>query len=102
MKKKQLHKLVLTEIVKYELTKKLHEDEVARGGLADGMTIGDIARRHQISIKDLIEKVKYGMKIEREHTLNDDLAFEIALDHLYEDPDYYSDEKRSERKNRLI
>ena len=31
-----------------------------------------------------------GSKVEREHTSSDDLAREIAMDHLKEDPRYYT------------
>ena len=31
-----------------------------------------------------------GIKVEREHTKSDDIAREIAMDHLKEDPRYYT------------
>lgn len=34
-------------------------------------------------------EIKIGNSIEREHTSNPDIATEIAMDHLTEDPEYY-------------
>lgn len=38
-----------------------------------------------------------GMKHEREHTNSDEIAREIAMDHLTEDPEYYKKLKRVEK-----
>jgi len=49
------------------------------GGLADDMT------------EDMFdpEQLTKGIKVELEHTNEEDLAKEIAMDHLAEDPYYY-------------
>jgi hypothetical protein len=60
------------------------------GGLAKGMTLNDIAKHHNISPQTLKNEFIKGYAIEREHTTDVDIAKEIALDHLYEDPNYYS------------
>ena len=49
------------------------------GGLADDMQPEDF---------DPIE-LMWGVKVELEHTSNKQIAMEIAMDHLTEDPDYY-------------
>jgi hypothetical protein len=49
------------------------------GGLSDGKNPEDFDQ------KALAE----GMKIEMEHTSDKEIAKEIAMDHLTEDPDYY-------------
>jgi len=36
------------------------------------------------------EQLKIGVKIEREHTEDPDIALQIAKDHLAEIPDYYT------------
>lgn len=41
------------------------------------------------------EQLKMGIEVEREHTKDDALATEIALDHLSEDPQYYSNLKNA-------
>ena len=60
------------------------------GGLAKGMTLSDIAKHHKISPQTLKNEFIKGYAIEREHTTDINIAKEIALDHLYEDPNYYS------------
>lgn len=36
------------------------------------------------------EQLEIGIKVEMEHTTNEDIAKKIALDHLAEIPDYYT------------
>jgi len=59
-----------------------------KGGLADGMIPQDFS----------VEQLKKGVKVEREHTKDDMLALEIAMDHLYEDKKYYDHLEEMEKK----
>ena len=59
------------------------------GGLADGMTLEDLAKKHKVNVDHLKEQLAKGVKVELEHTSDKKLAEEIAMDHLTEDPDYY-------------
>jgi hypothetical protein len=64
--------------------------ENIKGGMAEGMDLQDIADKHGISV-DIIEREhKMGVKIEHEHSPDDDIAGEIAKDHLSEFPTYYT------------
>jgi len=63
------------------------------GGKADKYTIKDIADKHGVSIEEIDKELKIGIKIELEHTNDVKLAREIAMDHLYEFPDYYTNKK---------
>ncbi len=65
------------------------EDQIP-GGLAKGMDLKDIAKHHKISPQTLKNEFIKGYAVEREHTTDINIAKEIALDHLYEDPNYYS------------
>jgi len=65
------------------------EDNIP-GGLTDGMTLEDLADYHNTSIDVLIDKVSDGVNTEMEHTSDMSIALEIAMDHIYEDLDYYS------------
>lgn len=56
-----------------------HKDQIA-GGLADRNNPRDF---------DPVQ-LKKGIKVEFEHTKDHNLAQEIAMDHLSEDPEYYS------------
>lgn len=60
------------------------------GGLAYGLTLKDIARKHQVPIKFLKEQLKMGIIVEYEHTSDPTISKKIALDHLFEMPNYYT------------
>jgi len=60
------------------------------GGLAKGLNLGDIARKHNNDINELTKEFQRGIKVEIEHTTDINLAKEITLDHLFEDPKYYT------------
>lgn len=66
------------------------------GGLAKGMSLADIAKHHKMPIKSLKTKLEQGIKTEMEHTTDKSIAREIAMDHIYEDPNYYSKLKKIE------
>lgn len=81
------------------------EGEHIPGGRAQGMSLEDIAKKHhkdgsKFSIPSLVrmleaEMVK-GIRVEMAHTKNIKIAMEIAKDHLYEDPKYYTKLKKIE------
>lgn len=70
-------------------TKKLMTEDKIAGGLADKITIYDIANKHNVDIDQIVLQLQKGIKVEMEHTSDTKVAEEIALDHLYELPDYY-------------
>jgi GNAT superfamily N-acetyltransferase len=72
-------------------------DEI-EGGNADNLTIGDISKKHNVGITDILEQLKKGTEIEMEHTNDLGLAEEIAMDHLEEFPDYYTRLEEMERE----
>jgi len=61
----------------YSFAKRL-KDKIP-GGLADNMSPDDFSKK----------KIEKGIKIELEHTSDKQIAEEIAMDHLTEDPEYY-------------
>ena len=63
--------------------------EYIKGGLSEGMDCQDIADKHGVPLEDIEKQKKMGIKIEHEHTPDDDIAAEIARDHLSEFPYYY-------------
>lgn len=82
-----------------------NEDEKIPGGLSKGMTLRDIAKKHtqensKDKIEDTLQRLKKqlvkGTKVEMEHTSDPVIAFEIAKDHLSEDPEYYDKLKKIE------
>ena len=86
--------------------KKVDEGEEIKGGLADNKTLVQLAKKHdakgyyhiQDMIKSLKKQLDMGVDIEMEHTKDKSKATEIALDHLWEDPSYYTKLKKIEAK----
>lgn len=64
------------------------EDEL-EGGEADEMTIEKLAKKHKTKVENIINQLMKGIAVEREHTNEVNLAMEIAMDHVAEDPEYY-------------
>lgn len=60
-----------------------------KGGKADNLTIKDIAKKFDVSVKDVKSQIKKGKKVESEHTGDEEKQTEIAMDHVSEFPDYY-------------
>lgn len=91
--------------------KKMNEESL-KGGVADKMTIEDIAKKHigkysnekirreKVSkmILHLKKQLTKGVTTEMEHTKNRTKAKEIAMDHLSENPNYYDKLKKIETK----
>lgn len=78
-------------------TKEETTEEKLKGGLADSKNIKDLARKHSKSsvgfhlmVQHLKKQLQKGLEVEKEHTKDDAKAKEIAMDHLSEDPDYYT------------
>lgn len=81
-----------------------------KGGLSDKKTLSDIAIKHTYNdgsdsldkgkfnsmLKHLKTQLNKGIGVETEHTKDESTAREIAMDHLWEDPDYYSKLKKIE------
>jgi hypothetical protein len=47
-------------------------------------------------------QVEKGLRVEREHTSDPDIALEITYDHLTEDPKYYTKLEKMEKKARVV
>jgi hypothetical protein len=78
--------------------------EEIEGGLSDNKTLIQIAKKHdakgyyhiQDMIKSLRKELNMGVKIEMEHTDSEEIAKEIAMDHLWENPSYYTELKKAQ------
>lgn len=51
--------------------------------------VAQIADKHGVPLATITAQLEKGIKVEREHTTDSDVAREIALDHIAELPDYY-------------
>jgi hypothetical protein len=70
--------------------------EEAFKGIAKGKTLQDLAKKHDTDFKTLQHQLDKGMRVEMEHTKDKETAKKIAMDHLYEVPDYYDRLKKVE------
>jgi hypothetical protein len=57
-----------------------------------------IADEHGVSVEEIEAELEKGMEVEMEHTTDEDMAHEIAMDHLLEDPKYYTNLSKIEEK----
>ena len=55
------------------------------------MSYSQIAEKGEVSVEFILEQVIDGMIVEAEHTDDPAKAREIAMDHLFESPLYYSE-----------
>jgi hypothetical protein len=78
--------VIRNAILKYQ---KLQEDLIP-GGKADGKSLEEIARIHNVSLEAIQKEYEKGLKVELEHTTDHKVAAEITRDHLVEDPHYYT------------
>jgi len=56
-----------------------------------------VAAKHGVPIEQIFRELDMGIKAEMEHTLDKNLSAEIALDHLSEMPDYYTQLEQMEK-----
>jgi len=59
------------------------------GGLAKEKTTKDLASKYNVELSKIKDYLTTGIKVEMEHTTDVRIAAEIAMDHLWEDLNYY-------------
>jgi hypothetical protein len=59
------------------------------------LTPQQLAKKHSVPLEDIFDQLLKGINIELEHTNDESVAREIALDHLSEDPNYYTKLKKA-------
>ena len=64
--------------------------------LAKNKSIQDIADKHGVGLGVIKQQLQMGTNVEKEHTDDSSEARKIAMDHLVEDPKYYSKLKKME------
>jgi len=60
------------------------------GGKSDNMTLSQIAKKHGVSLSDIQKEFEMGMKVESEHSDNIEKKKEVTMDHLFDNPKYYT------------
>ena len=101
-KDKKIEKSILGEygekvkdIIRGALSKPKSPNKI-KGGLADKMSVEDIAKKHNVEVSHIKSQIRMGLKVEMEHTDDPRKALEIAMDHMVESPDYYTKLKEME------
>ena len=85
----------------------MNESNKLEGGLADNKSLVQIAKKHNAKnyyhiddmVKSLKKQVSMGLSVEMEHTDDKEKANEIVMDHLWEDPKYYTKLSKIEESN---
>jgi hypothetical protein len=93
-----------------EIGEDVNESELLKGGESDKKSLIQIAKKHDAKnyyhidnmVQSLKKELEMGIKIEMEHTDDKDVAKEIAMDHLWENPSYYSKLKKIEAKEQTM
>ena len=91
-----LNASTLSDHMKY---KQGFKEEKLEGGVADSKSLDELAKKHKVDIKVLTKQFNKGVKVEMEHTDNKQMAKEIAMDHISEDPKYYDKLSKMETKD---
>lgn len=71
------------------------EEDLIPGGIAQNKDINDLIEKYTPTYKGdnitsyINKQLEDGIKIEKEHTTDENIAKEIAIDHLWEDINYY-------------
>jgi len=78
------------------------KENKSKNGLSKGMTLKDIAKKHNKNYDEsyfekLQSELKKGIQVEKEHTGDPKMAKKIAMDHLVENPNYYTELKKFEQ-----
>ncbi len=74
----------------------LNKEEKIQGGLADNLKVVDLAKQHKVDTNTIVGQIQKGIKVELEHTDDIFTALEITMDHVFENPNYYTDLQKIE------
>lgn len=89
-------KTLETNIMKFDTfvneNTQTQEEQKLQGGVAEGVTLEDIATKHQIDVQYFYKILEDAIKIELEHSSERSIAEQIVRDHIYENPLYYHEQ----------
>ena len=63
----------------------------------DVKSTSELADKHKVAFDKIVRAVTAGTKIEKEHTTKKEVAKQIALAHVGEDPNYYKKLRKIEK-----
>ena len=67
-------------------------------GIASGKTIEDLAKKHNVPLEQIQSQLDKGIEAEMDHTKDRDVAKKIAMDHIFEVPDFYDQAEKIKKK----
>jgi len=76
----------------------MNKSNKLKGGKSDDLSFEDIADKFGVTVSYLEKQIEKGIKVEMEHTDDEEKATEIATDHLSEFVDYYERLEKMEKK----
>jgi hypothetical protein len=74
------------------------QKDIFPGGMADKYSLEGLAKKHGVGVDEIKSQIAKGVKVEMEHTNDKKVAFEIAKDHVFENPKYYDKLKTIENR----
>ena len=83
------------DVLQTESARSIMEQAIIEGGHSlDDLdkptpTIAELVKMHGVPAKQILKQLEMGIEAEYEHTSDFEVAKEIALDHIAEDPSYY-------------
>jgi hypothetical protein len=98
---------IMAKLIKHNVDENI--DRIP-GGIAQGKTLTDLAQKidpkghyfNERLRKVLSDELELGINVEMEHTTDRKIAKEIALDHMFEDPRYYTKLTRSNLEENTV
>ena len=79
-----------TKLSKYTKKYRAMYGEEVEAEIKPTHSVEEIAAKHGVSQADIIQALSIGKQVEKEHTNDEHTAEQIALAHLWEKPDYYT------------
>lgn len=79
------------------IKREVAELQIKQESSENHICIEDLAKKHNVSLDEITQQLEMGMKVEMEHTSDIEVAKKIALDHLAEDPIYYTKLQKMEK-----
>jgi hypothetical protein len=98
---------IMTKLIKHDVSES--EDRIP-GGIAQGKTLTDLVRKidpkgyyfNQQLLDILKRELAKGVQVEMEHTTDIKIAKEIAMDHMFEDPKYYTKMEKAGLEENIV
>lgn len=91
---------MMRDMAKY--SSEMRESEKLKGGKGDKLSLNKIAEKHNSPLIDIAKQFVKGFTVELEHTKDKTKASEIVMDHLTEDPNYYTKLSKVETKEEKV